>query len=144
MDISDTLQVKRLSEQAVLPSRAHPDDAGLDLFVSEDAVILSGERKTLRTGIALAIPSGHVGLIWDRSGLSAKQGLKTLGGVIDAGYRGEVLVTLQNLGDAPYALRTGDKVAQMLIQKVELPAVREVDELDDTDRGTKSFGSTGR
>jgi len=92
----------------------------------------------------MAIPVGNVGLIWDKSGLSRKQGLKVLGGVIDSGYRGEIVITLINLGNKKYEIKKGDKIAQMLIQPVHSVEIVEVDSLDDTARGEKGFGSSGK
>lgn len=136
-------EVKKLVPDAKLPTRAHPDDAGLDFYAAEECVLAPGERRALKTGIALAIPSGYAGLFWDKSGLASKAGLKTMGGVIDASYRGEVQVIAANLSDMPYAVQKGSKIAQLLIQKVELPEICEVSELDDTIRGEGGFGSTG-
>ncbi len=138
------LQVVRLSESAKIPHFAHENDAGLDLCCAEPITILPQERAQIKTGIALAIPEGCVGLIWDKSGLSHRFCLKTLGGVIDAGYRGEVLVGMVNLGTEPHTFSIGDKIAQMLIQKVEHPMIEEVTKLDETVRGENGFGSTGK
>lgn len=138
------LEVKKLDPEAKLPTRAHPDDAGLDLYSLEECVLSSGERRGVKTGIALAIPTGFAGLIWDKSSVGVKGGIKTIGGVIDAAYRGEILVGLVNLSQEPYIIEKGSKIAQLLIQKVELPVVCEVSELDDTIRGTGGFGSTGK
>lgn len=137
------LQVKKLVPEAKLPIRAHSDDAGLDLYSVEEYVLAPSERCAVKTGIAVAIPSGYVGLVWDKSGLAAKAGLKTMGGVIDAAYRGEIMVIVVNLSDVPYEIEKGSKIAQLIIQKVELPEVCEVSELDDTIRGESGFGSTG-
>jgi dUTP pyrophosphatase len=137
------LEVKKLNPEAKLPTRAHTDDAGLDLYSIEECVLAPQERRAVKTGIAIAIPSGYAGLIWDKSGLAAKVGLKTMGGVIDAAYRGEILVIVANLSDTPYTIEKGAKIAQLLIQKVELPEVCEVSELNDTIRGEGGFGSTG-
>lgn len=138
------LQIKKLREDAVVPNFAHEGDAGLDLYTVEDKTIVPGQRAMMSTGLAFAIPFGYVGLIWDKSGLAHKSGLKTLGGVIDAGYRGELLVGLINLSDEPYTFKAGEKVAQLLIQKIEHPILVEVDELDETARGEGAFGSTGK
>lgn len=137
------LQVKKLDPGAKLPERAHADDAGLDLFSLEACVLERHDTKVLRTGIAMAISQGSVGLILDKSGLAAKHGLTCLGGVIDAGYRGEIMVTLANLGTEAYTITKHQKIAQMLIQAVELPAIEEVENLDETERGAAGFGSTG-
>ena len=137
------LLVQKLHPKACMPSYAHATDAGMDLYALSEVVIEPRERVQVSTGLAFAIPEGYVGLIWDKSGLSHKSGLKTLGGVVDAGYRGEVLVGLVNLSTTRYVVRAGDKVAQMLIQKVTQPVLEEVDALDSTDRGNCGFGSTG-
>lgn len=137
------LQVKKLHPDAKLPQFAHATDAGLDLYTVENVAIAPGERISIATGIAVQIPVGYVGLIWDKSGIAQKGGLKTLGGVIDADYRGEVFVGLLNTGAEQYEFTSGQKIAQMLIQKIEHPEIIEVDELDDTDRGDGAFGSTG-
>ncbi len=138
------VQVKRLSETAKIPVFAHDDDAGMDLFASEENTLKVGERGQIKTGIALAIPLGYVGLIWDKSGISHKHGVKVLGGVIDAGYRGEILVGMINLSDTAHTFHIGDKITQILIQKVEHPEIFEVTELDVTARGESGFGSTGK
>jgi len=137
------LTVKKMTPEAKLPVRAHSDDAGMDFFSTEECILAPGERRALKTGIALAIPSGYVGLFWDKSSLPAKAGIKTMGGVIDASYRGELQVIAINLSDIPYTVEKGSKIAQLLIQKVELPEICEVDELDATIRGEGGFGSTG-
>lgn len=137
------LNIKKLYPEAILPARAHHDDAGLDLYTAETLTLEPGQRKTVKTGIALAIPTGYVGLIWDKSSIPHKWGVKTMGGVIDASYRGEVGVIMINLSKEAYIVEKGAKISQLLIQKVELPEVCEVTELDDTIRGEGGFGSTG-
>ncbi len=137
------MQVMLLNENAKVPSFAHADDAGMDLYASEECTVLVGERAQIKTGIAVAIPLGFAGLIWDKSGISHKSGMKVMGGVIDAGYRGEILVGIVNMGECAHTFKIGDKVAQMLIQKVEQPTLRIVSELPNTERGEKGFGSTG-
>ncbi len=129
-----------------MPSYAHAGDAGLDLYARVAVTLAPGERAQVPTGVAVAIPDGYVGLVWDKSGLSQKHGLKTLGGVVDAGYRGEVLVGVVNLDVMPYTIEQHHKVAQMLIQQVEAVAVVEVQVLPEStsERGTKGFGSTGK
>lgn len=138
-----SINILRLSSEAILPTRAHPDDAGLDLYGLEDIYIASGQGKTAKTGIALALPPHHVGMIADRSSL-AKRGLKTSGGIIDAGYRGEIQVVLWNISQDPIHLKPGERIAQLLILPVSTPAVQEVSELDETSRGNKGFGSSGK
>lgn len=138
------LKVKRISEDTKLPSYAHEGDAALDLFSREKIIFKPGEKHTVPTGVVMEIPEGHAGLIWDKSGLSINQGLKTLGGVVDATYRGEVMVGIINLSNQEYVLEKGHKVAQMIIQKVEHVIVDEVENLSDTSRGEGGFGSTGK
>ena len=138
-----TLPVKRVSEEAILPTRAHPDDAGLDLYALEDALIAPQAGRLVRTGIAAELPQGHVGMIADRSSM-AKKGLKTAGGIIDAGYRGEIQVVLWNLSREEALVKKGERLAQMLILPIATPAVLEVKELGQTSRGEGGFGSTGR
>ena len=138
------LKIKKLDNEAIVPQYAHPDDAGFDLFSLNDIEIPPRSRAQVSTGIAMEIPTGFVGLIWDKSGLSHKHGLKTLGGVIDSGYRGEVKVGLINLSAETYILEKGHKVAQMIIQKKETCEIVEVDELSNTSRGEGGFGSTGK
>ena len=137
------LLIQKLHPDAVTPTFAHPEDAGMDLYALEAVVIPPGARVQVPTGIACAIPPGYAGLFWDKSGLSHKRGLKVMGGVIDAGYRGELLVGLMNLGSEPHTLGKGDKITQMLIQKVEHPEFVVVETLDATVRGEGGFGSTG-
>ena len=136
------MKVKKLHSLAKIPTRAHSGDAGLDLYSITKEIISPGETKLIPTGIALEIPFGYVGLIWFRSGLSSKYSLKVAGGVIDASYRGEIVVILINLGKGAIAIEQGQKIAQLLIQKVELVDIEEVESLDSTDRGEKGFGST--
>jgi len=137
------LQVKLLHKDAKTPVFAHDTDAGMDLFSVEEVTVEPGQRVQVATGLAFAVPEGYVGLIWDKSGISHKAGLKTLGGVVDAGYRGEVFIGLVNTSDIAHTFTVGDKLAQMLIQKVEHPSVQEVATLDTTQRGDGGFGSTG-
>lgn len=137
------LRIKKLNKSAKLPSYAHTEDAGMDLFASETMVIPKGERVLVGTGIAMEIPERYVGLIWDKSGLATSHGLKTLGGVVDAGYRGEVKVGLVNLSNEDYKINAGHKIAQMLIQKIKHLEIVEVEELSEAERGEGGFGSTG-
>jgi dUTP pyrophosphatase len=138
------LKIKILNNDAKIPTYAHVGDAGMDLFTSRDVLIQAGKIEKISTGIAIEIPDGYVGLIWDKSGLAMNAGLKTLGGVVDRGYRGEVIVGIVNVSDEDFVLKKGDKVAQMLIQKIENVEIEEVSELDDTSRGEGGFGSTGK
>ena len=136
------LKVKRIHPDAKLPIYGHPGDAGLDLFSVADRELASGEVFAVPTGVQVAVPPGHVGLVWDKSGISL-QGVHRLAGVIDAGYRGEIQVVMINLGGTPFAIRKGMKIAQMLVQPVTSVTVVESDALDDTSRGEGGFGSTG-
>lgn len=138
------LQIKRLKDTAKIPVYAHDNDAGMDLFAAAAISIPPGGRVQVQTGIAVAIPEGYVGLIWDKSGISHKIGLKTMGGVIDSSYRGEILIGLINHGEQSHTFEVGDKITQMLIQKVEHPEFEEVNDLDETVRGTSGIGSTGK
>ncbi len=142
--MSLNLKIKKLKPDAVLPSYAHQGDAGLDIFCLESVVIAPSGRVSVSTGIAMEIPEGYVGLIWDKSGLSAKNGLKVLGGVVDSGYRGEVFVSLINLSSEVHNFERGHKVAQIIIQKKENTTVEEVTELSESVRGEGRFGSTGK
>ncbi|MBU1039389.1 dUTP diphosphatase [Patescibacteria group bacterium] len=139
------LLVKKLDARAKVPSYVHPYDAGLDLFALEDYVVPAGQRLTdIRTGIAMVIPEGYVGLCWDKSGLAAKAGLKVMAGVIDSGFRGELKLVVFNTSNQDYTFKAGEKVMQILIQPVLSVEVEEVEDLDDTSRGQGSWGSTGK
>jgi dUTP pyrophosphatase len=141
------LEYRRLDEGAKAPVRAHDGDAGLDLHANEAAHIDPGERATVGTGIAVAIPDGHAGLVVPRSGLAARHGITLVNtpGLIDAGYRGEVHVLLVNLDPTEdYEVHRGDRIAQLVIQRVEEAAFRPVDELPASERGDGGFGHSGR
>lgn len=138
------LRVHKVDSRATLPKYSHHDDAGMDLFALETTCIGSGERAVVRTGISVEIPNGCVGLIWDKSGVAVREDLKTLGGVIDAGYRGEILIGLLNASEKEYVFEAGHKVAQMLIQKIEHCDIIEAESLSKTVRGSGGFGSTGK
>lgn len=138
--------VKKLDPDMPLPHRAHSSDAGADLHAAEDVVLQPGERALVGTGLALALPVGTVGLIHPRSGLAAKQGLSVVNtpGTVDADYRGEIKVCLINHDrEKPIEITRGMRIAQLLIQRVELLDFREVEDLDDTERGAGGYGSTG-
>lgn len=131
------------AEDIDAPGYAHPGDAGFDIRASEELTIPAGGRVMAPTGLRLAIPTGHVGLVWDRSGLAAKHGIHCLAGVIDSGYRGEVKVVLQNLGREDFVIERGIRIAQMLIQPVVGAELVRVESLEDSSRGEGGFGSTG-
>jgi dUTP diphosphatase len=127
-----------------LPEYTSAGAAGADLRASEAVVLPPGGRAAVGTGLVLEIPSGHVGLVWPRSGLAVRHGIDTLAGVIDSDYRGEVRVVLVNHGQEPFEIRPGDRVAQLLVQRVERATFQRVDALAGTTRGAGGFGSTGR
>lgn len=137
------LLTEKLDKGAKLPRYAMPGDAGMDIFSNEEKILKPGERHLFSTGIRIAVPVGHVGLVWDKSGLAVNLGLKTMAGVVDEGYRGELKVLAINLGDEDLKVDKHSKIAQMVIQKKEEVEVEEVEKLDDTDRGGNGFGSTG-
>ncbi len=137
------IKVEKLNSEAQLPEYTINGDAGMDLFSVEDLILQPEEIRVVQTGITMAIPRGFVGLIWDKSGIALNGGLKTMGGVIDSDYRGEIGVIVKNLSEQDYKINKGDKIAQMLIQKIECPTIEEVNKLDDTERGDGGFGSTG-
>ncbi|MEV6066095.1 dUTP diphosphatase [Nocardia sp. NPDC052001] len=140
------ISLLRLDAGMPVPTRAHEGDAGVDLCTTEDVIIEPGERVLVGTGIAIALPIGTVGLIHPRSGLAAKHGLSVVNtpGTVDAGYRGEIKVCLINHDlRTPIELRRGDRIAQLLVQRVELVDFAEVDTLDETERGAGGYGSSG-
>ncbi|MCP3804502.1 dUTP diphosphatase [Allokutzneria sp. A3M-2-11 16] len=129
-----------------LPSYARPDDAGVDLVTTTDLVLAPGERGVVGTGVAVALPSGYAGFVHPRSGLAARAGLSVVNtpGTIDAGYRGEIRVCLVNHDvREPIVLRRGDRIAQLVVQRVEHAVFREVGSLPDSERGAGGYGSTG-
>jgi dUTP diphosphatase len=141
-----TLRVRRLDPRATVPTRAYPGDAGLDLYALEGVVLAPGERASVRTGIAVEIAEGEAGLVLPRSGLAARHGIALVNapGLIDSGYRGEVRVLLLNTDpSAAFELAPGDRIAQLVLVKVETPDVIEVDELAVSERGAGGFGSSG-
>ncbi len=137
------LYIKKVDQNAKLPTYAHASDAGMDMYALERIEIAPLERVQIKTGIAFELALGYVALVWDKSGLSHKKGIKVLGGVLDAGYRGEILIGVVNLGSEKVVFEAGDKVAQVLIQKIEHVEIEEVEELSTADRGEQGFGSTG-
>ena len=141
-----TLPFKRLDPDAVLPTRAHPGDAGLDLRSAVEVEVAPGERALVPTGVAVAIPDGHAGLVLPRSGLASKHGLTMANapGLIDAGYRGEVICAVVNLDRVTLVrISKGDRIAQLVVVAVPELAAEWVDELPATTRGEGGFGSTG-
>jgi dUTP pyrophosphatase len=137
------LKVKKLNEDAKLPTHGHPGDAGMDFYTIGEIIFSPGQQIKIHTGIAIEIPDGYVGLVWDKGSVSFNMGLKVMGGVVDAGYRGEIIMSLLNTSDKEVVLEKGQKIAQMLIQKFEDCDIVEVSDLSDTVRGAGREGSTG-
>jgi dUTP pyrophosphatase len=141
-----SLRVKRIDPRAVLPRRAHPGDAGLDLHALEAFELAPGRRAQVRTGIAIALPPGTAGLVIPRSGLAARNGISVVNapGLIDEGYRGELQVLLLNTDTSEtFHAQAGDRIAQLVIVDVEAPEIVETDDLGETARGSGGFGSSG-
>jgi dUTP pyrophosphatase len=134
----------QLEPAAVLPEYGSLGAAGADLRAAEARTLAPGERAAIATGVRVALPPGHVGLVWPRSGLALRHGVDTLAGVIDADYRGELRVVLVNHGQEAVAIQSGDRIAQLLIQPVLRAEFAAVTELATTTRGADGFGSTGR
>lgn len=140
------IKIKRLSDKAILPTYATPDSAGADLYAAETVSIRPRETVLVHTGVALAIPEGYGGFIYARSGLASKRGLAPANkvGVIDADYRGEIMVALYNQSDKEETVEAGERIAQLVIAPVFRADFEETDCLDDTLRGAGGFGSTGK
>jgi dUTP pyrophosphatase len=138
------LKIKKLHPDAKIPSYANHGDAGFDLYVPEAITLEPGDRRTIPLGLAVEIPDGYVGLMFDKSSLSHKQGLKTFGNVIDSGYRGEVHAGLINQSGQAQTLEAGQKIIQMLIIPVMRVDIEEADTLSKSERGAGGFGSSGK
>ena len=140
-----TLAFRRIHPDAVLPAYAHPSDAGMDVRSVEDVEIAPGSRSLVHTGLVMNLPPGYEAQVRPRSGLALKFGVTVLNtpGTIDSGYRGEVGVILANFGDAPFAVKKGDRIAQVVVAPVTQAEIVETDEVGVTDRGAGGFGSTG-
>lgn len=141
------LRVHRLDERAALPTRAHPHDAGLDLYALEAAELAPGARASIRTGISLEVPPGRAALVLPRSGLAARHGIALVNapGLIDPGYRGEIRVLLLNTDlSETFRLQAGDRIAQLVILGIDTPIPAEAAELGPSERGAGGFGSSGR
>jgi dUTP diphosphatase len=138
--------IKRLDPELPLPERAHPGDAGCDLVAAADVELRPGQRVIVGTGVSIALPAGYAAFVHPRSGLAARYGVTIVNapGTVDAGYRGEIKVVLLNT-DAEHSVRflRGDRIAQLVIQRIETPVFREVDTLPGSQRGTDGHGSTG-
>jgi len=137
------LLIKKLVPEAKLPTYAHANDAGMDLYTVKDFTINPGEHYLAPTGVAMVIPAGYVALVWDKGGVANKRYIKTVGGVFDTDYLGEYLIGLYNFGVEAQTFSAGDKIAQLIIQRIEHPTLVEVFELGETSRGEGRFGSTG-
>ena len=137
------IKIQKIDSEAIIPNYANKDDAGLDFYSVEDVALKPMERKAIRTGVKMEIPEGYVGLVWDKSGLAVNNGIKTMAGVVDSGYRGEIKIVLINLSNQDFEIKKGQKIAQMLIQKIEHPEIEVVEELSGSVRGVNGFGSTG-
>lgn len=137
------IKVQTMSKYGRVPTKINPSDAGWDIYAAEDAIIDPSKSQLISTDMAMAIPEGYVGLIWDRSGMAAKRGIHRFAGVIDSGYRGEVKVCLWNSSNEHCIINKGDRIAQILFQPVPSLPLIQVQNLNDTSRGKKGFGSTG-
>ena len=148
VDVGEVVEVlvRRLDPDLPVPAYAHPGDAGADLCARVDVTLEPGQRALVPTGLALALPHGHAGFVHPRSGLAARHGISIVNapGTIDEGYRGEILVNLVNLDPTePFTVRRGDRIAQLVVQRVARARFVEADSLDDTRRGDTGHGSTG-
>lgn len=139
------MNVEKLDSTAIIPQRATPLSAGFDLHAIKDGFINPGRRDLAKTGLAMAIPHGYAGLICPRSGLALKHGVTVLNapGIIDADYRGDVGVVLYNTGAETFHWKKGDRIAQLVLVRLMLTDMHEVESLDETSRGAGGFGSTG-
>jgi dUTP pyrophosphatase len=138
------VRLYRLDKTVEMPKYAKKGDAAFDLRSSEDKLVKAGHKELVKTALRIAIPEGYCGLIWDRSGLAAKNGIHCLAGVFDSGFRGEIIVVLHNLGKEDFLIEKSMRIAQMLIQPVETARLVEVDELEEnTERGQGGLGHTG-
>ena len=143
--MTNQLNVLITAPEHLMPTYAHPGDAGADLRASHAGEIEPGERLLVKTGVSIALPAGYVALVHPRSGLAAKFGVTVLNapGTVDAGYRGEIMVTLHNSSGEPWSFEVGDRIAQLVIQKYEHANFVMVDKLPGSKRGESGFGSTG-
>ncbi len=137
------IKVKKLHPNAIIPHYNHDGDAGMDVYAVEDVILWPNEPVAVPTGLSIELPKGYVALVWDKSGLSLKEGIKTMAGVCDSNYRGEYKIVLLNTTNQYYYVDKGDKIAQILIQPIIQAEIEEVTELSETSRGSGGFGSTG-
>lgn len=136
------MKVKKLDPRARLPLRAHPTDSGADLFALERTVLPARDVVKVRTGVAVELPENTSGIIWGKSSVESR-GIKAMAGLVDAPYRGELLVCMYNLNDTEFVFEAGQKVAQLVVLPTLYPSFEEAEELSDTSRGSGGFGSTG-
>ena len=143
---NNTVLIHKLTDDAILPNRQHPDDAGADITSIEDITLEPGERRLVGTGLSIAFPIGWLCYVVPRSGLAAKHGITIVNapGLVDAGYRGELKVILLNTGNERFEIHKGDRIAQLVFQRCELPVFQESDTLPESIRGNGGFGSTGK
>jgi dUTP pyrophosphatase len=137
------IKVKKTHPDAILPEYAHEGDVGMDMYSVDEYVLKPGERKIFNCGFALEFENGYAAIVKDKGGPPMKGGVHTMGGVFDAGYRGEYNVNLINLGQEDYVIEKGQKIAQLIIYPVAIAELEETDELSETTRGEGRFGSTG-
>jgi dUTP pyrophosphatase len=137
------LCVKRLVQDATLPTRGSSGAVGYDLYSIDEVVVSPSQRALVGTGVAVILPMNVYGRVAPRSGLAVKHGIQVGAGVVDPDYRGEIKVVIFNQGDRDFEIKKGDRIAQLVLERCETPDVREVESLDDTDRGSGGFGSTG-
>lgn len=138
------IKVKKLNPEARLPTYAHPGDVGMDMYSLENYELKPGERKLFFVGFAMEFEHGYAAIVKDKGSLPKNAGIHTMGGVFDAGYRGEYNAQLINLGQESYHIKKGDKIAQLVIMPVTIANLEEVDELQQSSRGEGRFGSTGK
>jgi dUTP pyrophosphatase len=142
--MNNLVKVQILKIEGKVPTKANINDAGFDLYSAIDTVIPSKQRKTVSTGIAIQMPEQFAGLIWPRSGLSVKHGIDVLAGVVDSGYRGEIMVCLYNTSDENVSIHTGDRIAQIIFQEVPRVIMEVHESLGSSQRGENGFGSSGK
>lgn len=137
------IKVKKLHPDAKLPSYAHDDDSGMDIFSVEEVLIRAGERVIVHTGIAMEYQREYATLVWDKGGMAANHGIKVMGGVFEHTYKGEYMIVLFNSSKEDYIVKKGDKIAQVLVQPIVHAEIEEVEGLKESSRGEGRFGSTG-
>ena len=143
-EIMVQVKIQRINKEIDLPSYKREGDAGIDLRSAEEKLIKQGAKVAVKTGVRIVLPEGYAGLIWDRSGLAAKNAIHCLAGVIDCTFRGEMCVVMHNLGDEDFLIEKNMRIAQLLVQPVATAKIEEVDNIDlNTVRGENKFGSSG-